>query len=135
MWKQDSYRGWSVFDIEGPKGKPLTPSTRKGGPWLKYVGHDSALTARSNRLLCGHAPIREYRRRFHLAGEVYCRCLHRPIQTRDHLLRVCPNVDRKEYRRAPSVWEEWVSSLKANNALGAFPPAPPIVEEEGWDPR
>ena len=62
----------SVYPIEGSKGKPLLPSTRKGGPWLKYVGHDNALTARSNRVLCNHAPIGEYRRRFHLAGDIYC---------------------------------------------------------------
>ena len=134
LWQQASYRGSSVFDIENSKGKSLKPSTRKGGPWLKYVGHDSALTARSNRVLCGHAPIGEYRRRFHLAGDIYCRCRHRPIQTRDHLLRVCPNVDRKEDRRAPSDWEGWVGLCKANPLLGAFPPSPPIVVEEGWDP-
>ena len=29
--------------------------------WLKYVRHDSALMARSNRVLCGHAPMGEYR--------------------------------------------------------------------------
>ena len=134
LWKQGSYRGQSVFSIEGSKGKPLLPSARKGGPWLKYVGHDNALTARSNRVLCNHAPIGEYRRRFHLAGDIYCRCDHRPVQTRDHLLRVCPNVTRKEHRRAPSDWEGWVSFLKENSLLGAFPPSLPLVVEEGWDP-
>ena len=39
LWKQRSYRGQSVYDIEGPKGKPLLPSTHKGGLWLKHIGH------------------------------------------------------------------------------------------------
>ena len=134
LWKQGSYQGQAVFSIEGSKGKPLLPSTRKGGPWLKYVGHDNALTARSNRVLCNHAPIGEYRHRFHLAGDIYCRCGHCPIQTQDHLLRVCPDMTLKEHRHAPSIWEEWVMMLKANCLLGTFPPAPSIVEDEGWDP-
>jgi len=49
-------------------------------------------------------------------------------------LRVCPDVERKEHRRAPSDWEEWVSFLKANSLLGTFLPALPLVAEEGWDP-
>ena len=113
----------------------LNRASRKGRPKLrKYVGHDNALTARSNRVLCGHAPIGEYCRRFHLAGEIYCRCTHRPVQTRDHILCICPDVTRKEHRRAPSDWEGWVALLKANATLGAFPPSLPLVAEEGWDP-
>ena len=146
LWQQSSYRGQSVYPIEESRGKPLLPSTRKGGPWLKYVGYDSALTVHSNRVLCSHAPIGEYRRRFHLAGDIYCRCAHRPVQTQDHLLRVFPGMTRKEHRRvfpgmtckehrcAPSDWEEWVLMLKVNSLLGAFPPTLPLVEEEGWGP-
>ena len=72
---------------------------------------------------------------FSLAREIYCWCAHRPIQTWNHLLWVCPNVGHKKSRHAPSLWEEWVVMLKANSLLGAFPPTLSLVEKEGWDPR
>jgi hypothetical protein len=131
LFKQGSYRGKWFLDLNGPKDKPLKPMTHKGGPWLRHLGHTCPGFARSCRGITGHAPIGEFRQRFHLDGDIYCRCMwwrQTPVlQTRDHLLRVCSLVEREHARQAPVSIEDWYHLLVVNTMLFAFPP-------REWDP-
>ena len=122
-----AYRGWHFYQLKGVGGKPVLPSTHKGGPWLKAMGGNTTLTSRTTRMITGHAPIGEYRQRLSLDGEYQCWCRGPEIQTRDHLLRVCPKVDRKETRASPDSVEGFTEFLDNNPALGSF-------NSLAWDP-
>ncbi|KAF8223056.1 hypothetical protein L208DRAFT_1319087 [Tricholoma matsutake] len=56
-----AYCGWHFLHLNGVRGKPVLPSTHKGGPWLKVMGTSTTTTSRLTRLLTGHAPLGEYR--------------------------------------------------------------------------
>jgi hypothetical protein len=122
------------FEPFGFESRPaILPTTAKGGQWLPAVGETISLTARFCRGATGHAPIGEFRSRFNLPGTTHCQCMFHPtgvreLQTRDHLLRVCPLVDRPKPRQGPDTLGAWVSLLKKNSSLFAFPPV------DLWDP-
>jgi hypothetical protein len=67
--------------------------------------------------------------RFNIAGPV-CDCpLDVPVQTGDHVLRICPRYKRKKHRlRVRRL--QLVALLNDNPALGSFATAPP----REWDP-
>jgi hypothetical protein len=132
LFKQPGYRGASFLDLNGPKDKPLKPSTHKCGPWMRKSDFTCPGFARSCRGITNHAPIGEYRRRFHLEGVQRCPCAflrgrRAPLQTRDHILRVCSLYERSHDQQAPLSIEEWYQFLKANPLAMAFPP-------REWDP-
>ena len=43
-FQESTYWGCHFLDLEGSKGKPLLPSTHKGGLWLPVLGPDNALS-------------------------------------------------------------------------------------------
>jgi hypothetical protein len=101
--------------------------------WLPAIGETILLTARFCRGAMGHAPIGEFHSRFNLPGTTHCQCMFHPtgvrkLQMRDHLLRVCPLVDRPKPCQGPDTLGAWVSLLKKNSSLFAFPPV------DLWDP-
>jgi hypothetical protein len=91
-FKDPSYRGHSFLDLKGSKGRPLQPSTCKGGPWMFESAFSTAAFSRLCRCITGHAPLGEYCLRFKLHGVVRCLCqrgLYGPLETRGHALYVC----------------------------------------------
>ncbi|KAF8220917.1 hypothetical protein L208DRAFT_1536816 [Tricholoma matsutake] len=121
------YRGWHFLQLKGVRGKPVLPSTHKGGPWLKVMGNSTTDTSCATRMITGHAPIGEYRHCFSLDGEYQCWCFGPEIQTQDHILRVCPAADHKETHASPDTVEGIHEFLDNNPAIGSFTP---LV----WDP-
>jgi len=115
---QPGYIGRNFFQLERLDGKPLRPTTVKGGPWLASVGDDVALTARLTRCLTGHAPIGEYYSRFNIDESPRCDC-GVPLQTRTHLICACPLHKRKPL---PGRLHGLVGFLKANPSAFAFAP-------------
>ncbi|KAF8221308.1 hypothetical protein L208DRAFT_1533447 [Tricholoma matsutake] len=99
------YRGRHFYQLKGVGGKLVLPSTHKGGPWLKVMGNSTTDTSHATHMITGHAPIGEYRHCFSLDGEYQCWCHGPEIQTRDHILCVCPSVDCKETRASPDTVE------------------------------
>ena len=137
--KDAEYMCSQFFELEGPKGKPLAPSSRKGGPWLRAVGHELTLTSRFMRALTGHAPLGAFRQRFNLGdGDNLCHCGGfrgpHPLETRDHVLRRCAIYTRPHPRHAPRLLEEFITFLRENPSAFSFPPSPTVREEEGGDP-
>lgn len=61
----------------------------RGNPFLRHAGKDSRLLARLTRFLTGHAPVGEFRLRFHLDGPVDCLCGH-PVESIHHIVWRCP---------------------------------------------
>ena len=127
------YRGTAFLGLKGPKGKPVVPTTTKGGHWLAAAGKSNPVVAHFCRGVTGHAPIGEYRTRFHLPGITVCQCMFHPngsrvLQTRDHLIQLCPLVDQSTHRHGPTSVVAWVGLLEANKLLFAFP----LVNL--WDP-
>jgi hypothetical protein len=55
LFRESTYWGHHFLDLEGSKGKPLLPSTHKGGPWLPVLGPNNALIACFCRCISGHA--------------------------------------------------------------------------------
>ena len=117
------------MDLKGPKDKPLKPTTHKGGPWLSKVADSVTTCAHSCWGITSHTPLGEFRQRFHLEGPIECRCRwwSPVLQTRDHVLWVCPLYKREHHRQAPASIEGWTEFLMANPAAFAFPP-------RKWDP-
>ena len=115
---QPGYIGRNFFQLERLDGKPLRPTTVKGGPWLAAVGDNVALTARLTRCLTGHAPIGEYYSRFNIDEPSRCDC-GSPLQTRTHIICACPLHKRKPM---PGLLHGLVGFLKANPSAFAFAP-------------
>ncbi|KAF8224223.1 hypothetical protein L208DRAFT_1513030 [Tricholoma matsutake] len=124
---EPSYRRWHFLQLKGVGGNPVLPSTHKGGPWLKVMGNSTTGTSHATRMITSHAPIGEYHHCFSLDGEYQCWCLSPEIQTRDHILRVCHNVDCKDTHASPDTVEGFYEFLDNNPALGSFTPL-------AWDP-
>ena len=68
LFQSTRYRGTAFLGLKGPKGKPVVPTTTKGGPWLPAAGESNSAVARFCRGITGHTPIGEYRACFHLPG-------------------------------------------------------------------
>ena len=136
-WQADldlpSYRGTSFLGLRNPKGKPITPTTHKAGPFLKVFGYSSQLTARMVRCVTCHAPIGEYRARFFPSEESRCRCELRPEETRDHILRECTLCSRPHFRQPPRSVEELYEFLDDNPPAFAWDRLP-FTPPEGVDP-
>ena len=66
-------RGRGFLELVGANGKPLKPMSSKGGAWSLFLASGSnSLTARACRATVGHAPIGEYRLRFHPGEPTSC---------------------------------------------------------------
>jgi hypothetical protein len=131
-FKDPSYRGHSFLDLKGSKGRPLQPSTRKGGPWMFESAFGTAAFSRLCRCITGHAPLGEYRHHFKLHGVVRCLCqrgLYGPLETRGHALYAC----RLRTRPNPVTALDTIPSLSkfimVNPSFCAF--APSTI---AWDP-
>jgi len=85
--------GRGFLELVGANGKPLKPMSSKGGAWSLFLASGSnSLTARACRATVGHAPIGEYRLCFHPGEPTHCWCPPWPLQTRDHILCICPRA-------------------------------------------
>ena len=115
------------MSLKGPKGKPLMPSTRKDGPWLRTLGPDNSLVARAGRGITGHAPTGEYCQRFNIPGQIECSCYHASVLSMEHILRLCPWYWREHWRQAPDDIEGYLEFLRRNPMAVSFPP-------REWDP-
>ena len=82
-----AYRGHHLMVPEAYYAK--LSHTSRGNPFLKAAGADSRLFARLTRFLTGHAPIGDFRDRFHLDGPVDCLCGH-PTESIHHIVWECP---------------------------------------------
>ncbi|KDR65484.1 hypothetical protein GALMADRAFT_148657 [Galerina marginata CBS 339.88] len=73
------------------KPKPILPSTRKGGPYIRESGADAASFA---RMCMNHAPIGLYYNRFNIDEPHGCSQCGAPRETRSHILSYCPKYER-----------------------------------------
>jgi hypothetical protein len=131
-FKDPSYRGHSFLDLKGSKGRPLQPSTHKGGPWMFKSAFGTAAFSRLCRCITGHAPLGEYRLRFKLHGVVRCLCqrgLYGPLETRGHALYACRLRTRPNPVTALDTIPSLSKFIEANPSFCAF--APSTV---AWDP-
>jgi hypothetical protein len=131
-FKDPSYRGHSFLDLKGSKGRPLQPSTRKGGPWMFESAFGTAAFSRLCRCITGHAPLGEYRLRFKLHGVVRCLCqrgLYGPLETRGHALYACRLRTRPNPVTALDTIPSLSKFIEVNPSFCAF--APSTV---AWDP-
>ncbi|KDR65691.1 hypothetical protein GALMADRAFT_148463 [Galerina marginata CBS 339.88] len=78
----------------GKKPKPILPSTRKGGPYIRESGADAASFARMCRCILNHAPIGSYYDRFNIDEPHGCSQCGAPRETRSHILSYCPKYER-----------------------------------------
>ena len=86
-------RGGGFLELVGLNSKPLKPTTLKGGAWSLFLTSGSnSMTARACRVTIGHAPMGEYHLRFHPGELTHCWCPPQPLQTRDHILHICPRA-------------------------------------------
>jgi hypothetical protein len=120
QFSEPSYQGQSFLKLKGPKGKPLLPSTHKGGPWMSALGMELTSFTRLCRGVTCHAPIGEYHAKFNIDGPIHCDCLYFLHQTRDHLVHVCRNVTRPHQRQGVGYLTSFVGLLGANPVLFAF---------------
>jgi hypothetical protein len=131
-FKDPSYRGHSFLDLKGSKGRPLQPSTRKGGPWMFESAFGTAAFSRLCRCITGHAPLGEYRLRFKLHGVVQCLCQHGlygPLETRGHALYACCLRTQPNPVTALDTIPMLSEFIEVNPSFCAF--APSTV---AWDP-
>ena len=121
-------RGRGFLELVGANGKPLKPMSLKGGAWSLFLTSGSnSLTARTCRATIGHAPMGEYHLHFHPGEPIHCWCPPQPLQTRDHILRVCPRATQLEDQEPPFSQIEVLEFCKLNNWVFDFPPP------EGWE--
>jgi hypothetical protein len=125
-----SYWGQSFLELKGPKGKPLLPSTHKGGPWMSALGMELTSFTRLCHSITCHAPIGEYCAKFNIDGPIHCDCLYFLRQMRDHLVCVCRNVTRPHQRQGVGYLTSFVGLLGANPGLFAFTASICLA----WDP-
>jgi Reverse transcriptase-like len=129
-FSEPSYRGQSFLELKGPKGRPLLPSTLKGGPWMLALETElTSFTRLCHGITC-HAPIAEYRAKFNIDGPIHCDCSYFLRQTRYHLVCVCRNVTRPHQRRGVGYLTSFVGLLGANPVLFAFTTSIRLA----WDP-
>jgi len=80
-------QGRGFLELVGLNGKPLKPTSSKGGAWSLFLASSSnSLMARVCRATISHAPMGEYCLRFHPGEPTHCWCPPQPLQTRDHIL-------------------------------------------------
>jgi len=84
------YRGSQFLDTYDDDDKLVTPTYTKGGSWLTTIGISNSICARATCLITNHAPIGEYRARFHPNKNTSCLCSSTQLETRHHILRQCP---------------------------------------------
>ena len=98
------------------------------GPWLSLVSESSAHTARLTRAITNHAPTGEFRKRFKLSQETNCKCFTNQLETRGHILNVCPlykRSGRSTFQRREM--QSFIRFLEENPRAFSFPSdAPPI---------
>jgi len=124
-----AYRGRNFLDLKGSKGKPVLPTTRKGGPFLSE-GSSTRMFARFCRCVTGHAPIGEYCSRFNIDRPVNCDCGFGVLETRRHILGQCSKATWSR-RRSPIDSVGRVNTFLDKNVWAfAFLDTPHIV----WDP-
>ncbi|KDR65182.1 hypothetical protein GALMADRAFT_148900 [Galerina marginata CBS 339.88] len=78
----------------GKKPKPILPSTRKGGPYIRESGADAASFACMCRCILNHAPIGSYYDRFNIDEPHGCPQCGAPRETRSHILSYCPKYEQ-----------------------------------------
>jgi hypothetical protein len=117
------------LDLKGSKGKPVLPTTRKGGPFLSESS-STRMFARFCRCITGHAPIGEYRSRFNIDGPVNCDCGLGILETRRHILGQCSKATRSRRRKPIDSVGRLNTFLDKNAWAFAFLNTPHIV----WDP-
>jgi hypothetical protein len=88
-----AYRGHNFLGLKGSKGKPILPTTRKGGPFLSESSSPRMFT-QFCRCTMGHAPIGEYRSCFSIDRPVNCDCGLDILETRQHILGQCSKAAR-----------------------------------------
>jgi len=115
---QPGYIGRNFFQLEWLDGKPLRPTTVKGGPWLASVGDNVTLTTQLTRCLTRHAPIGEYYSRFNIDKPSRCDC-GSLLQMCTHIICTCP---LHKHKSMPGLLHGLVSFLKANPSVFAFAP-------------
>ena len=95
-------QGRGFLELVGFNRKPLKSTSMKGGVWsLFLVSGSNSLSARVCRATVGHAPIREYHLHFHPGEPTECWCPPHPLQTKDHILWVCPRAQCTEGQEPP----------------------------------
>ena len=68
-------QGRGFLELVGLNGKPLKPTSSKGGVWSLFLASGSnSMTARVCRATIGCAPIREYCLHFHPGEPTHCWC-------------------------------------------------------------
>jgi len=113
-------RGSHFLDLyEHEKGRAIKPIHIKGGPWIRSkASENNALFARLTRSILGHAPIGEYRQRFHPHLPTSCQC-GAELQTRQHLVMDCP-LYKEEWPGMVLTFQRYVKWLKKNPKVFAF---------------
>jgi len=115
--------GRGFLELVGLNGKPLKPMTLKGGAWSLFLASGSNLmTARMCRATIGHAPMGEYHLCFCPGEPTHCWCPPCPLQTRDHILHICPRVAQMEDWEPPFSQIEVLEFCKLNDWIFDFPP-------------
>jgi len=132
-WHKDfsnpARQGKSFLELVGFNGRPLKPMTSKGGVWSLFLAASSnSMTARTCRATVGHAPMGKYCLHFHPGELTHCWCPPRPLQTRDHILCICPRALCKGDQEPPFSQIEVLKFCKLNDWVFDFPPP------EGWEP-
>ena len=96
------------------------------------AGQGSTSTfSRFCRVVSGHAPFGEYRQRFHIPGDIHCRCRvgHGILQTRQHVLASCPLVKHGNPRSSLDTVAGLFDLVDRNPWLGGF-----VDSQVAWDP-
>jgi hypothetical protein len=122
LFQDPNYRGHRFLPLKNLAGDLLQPTYLNEGTWLAEV-KDSLIpmVARMCRCILNHAPIGAYYERFHIDEPHACECGH-PLQTRTHLLQVCPRTvhRRDQYGRSPRLLLNLLNLLDDNDAMFAF---------------
>ena len=98
-------------------GRPVKPTTVKGGPWLQLIGKDPQLFARMCRCILNHAPIGAYYLRYNISEPIRCPCGRVAVQTRAHMLHSCPLIS---YRGSPDTIGQLADLLRLNPLAFGF---------------
>jgi len=113
----------NFLKLVGLNEKPFKPMSIKGGAWsLFLVVGSNYLTARACRAMVSHPPIGKYHLHFHPEELTKCWCPFCSLQTKDHILRVCPRVQHTEDQEPPFSPIEVLKFCKLNDWVFTFPP-------------
>jgi len=82
-------KGRDFLTTEMNKRYEFQPTYAKGRTWLSLFGHSITFCARAIRTILNHAPISQYRARFHPQEPVACPCGESDLQTRTYILTEC----------------------------------------------